>query len=158
MRVDQRGIDLIKGFAGLRTTAYLDAVGVLTIGYGHTGKDVVRGQVISQARAEELLRADLARFEDGVTALAGHCTQGQFDALVSFHYNTGAIASASPFAGQLQRSRRRPETTSPGRPGEFDGRGRRWTGPSHRKHRSIGASTTHRRRRRSVRYPRSAKP
>lgn len=55
--LSQKGLDLIKGFEGLRLRAYRDPAGVWTIGYGHTG-GVKPGQVITRARAEELLRAD----------------------------------------------------------------------------------------------------
>lgn len=51
MKVNQKGIDLVKRFEGLRLAAYIDPVGILTIGYGHTGKDVKSGQVISPQKA-----------------------------------------------------------------------------------------------------------
>jgi lysozyme len=47
------------------------------------------GQVITEAQAEQFLREDCARFAAGVSAIAGKCTQGQFDALCSFAYNLG---------------------------------------------------------------------
>ena len=87
------GIALTKGFEGLRLTAYRDCAGVLTIGYGHTGADVVEGLVIDEARAEELLRNDLREAVDcvnrGVTATIA---QNQFDALVDFCFNVGCGA------------------------------------------------------------------
>lgn len=43
---------LVKKFEGLRLTAYRDSVGVLTIGYGHTGSDVTAGMTITNAKAE----------------------------------------------------------------------------------------------------------
>lgn len=64
--------------------------GVLTIGYGHTGPDVTPGRVITTVTADELFRADLARFEVGVeSTLARPATQEQFDAMVSLAYNIG---------------------------------------------------------------------
>ena len=36
MRTGAKGLSLIKSFEGLRIDAYKDAVGVWTIGYGHT--------------------------------------------------------------------------------------------------------------------------
>jgi lysozyme len=89
MKTSQRGIGLIKGFEGLRTAAYRCPAGILTVGYGHTGRDVTQGLVITEAQAEALLRRDLEHFEQAVTALAGDCTQGQFDALVAFAFNVG---------------------------------------------------------------------
>ena len=62
MRISQRGVDLIKRHEGLRLRAYRDAVGVITIGYGHTRTAQI-GQTITAGEAEALLRADLDAFE-----------------------------------------------------------------------------------------------
>jgi len=67
---------------------------VLTIGVGHTGPDVKRGQTITKEQSQALLSADLARFEGAVNKLGGKMTQGQFDALVSFAFNLGTSALA----------------------------------------------------------------
>lgn len=89
MKTSQTGVDLIKKFEGCVLKAYKDPVGVLTIGYGHTGS-VKAGQVITKAKAEELLKGDLKRFEDGVEKYVRvSLNQNQFDALVSFSYNLG---------------------------------------------------------------------
>ena len=95
MKTSQRGIDLIKKFEGCKLQPYHCSAGVLTIGYGHTGADVRPGTVITQATAEELLRKDLAKFEEGVARLAKKTTQGQFDALVAFAFNLGLGALSS---------------------------------------------------------------
>ena len=81
-------IKKLKEFEGLRTEAYLDAAGVPTIGYGHTG-DVSLGDIISEYWAEYLLRKDLYETELEVDKLGLAKTQGQFDALVSFAFNLG---------------------------------------------------------------------
>ena len=84
------GIALTKGFEGLRLTAYQDCAGVLTIGYGHTGPDVVEGMTIDEAQAEALLRADVQVAVDCVNrAVTAAITQNQFDALVDFCFNVG---------------------------------------------------------------------
>ena len=82
-------INFIKRTEALRLTTYKDAKGVLTIGYGHTGADVLPGLTITQSRAEELLRSDLARFEAVASKTPGVRTQGQFDAVTDFVYNCG---------------------------------------------------------------------
>lgn len=82
-------ISKLKEFEGLRLDAYQDAAGVWTIGYGHTGPDVSRGDRISAYWATVLLRRDLRSSEEAVEALGVARTQGQFDALVSFVYNLG---------------------------------------------------------------------
>ena len=65
MKKSKTGIDLIKKFEGCRLTAYKCAAGVWTIGYGHTS-GVKSTNVITQEKAEELLRADLEKFEKNV--------------------------------------------------------------------------------------------
>ncbi len=89
-----KGLSIIKQFEGLELKAYLCPAGVLTIGYGHTGSDVKPGMVITEAKADALLRLDLERFEGAVNKLAPATTQEQFDALVSFTFNLGESALA----------------------------------------------------------------
>lgn len=97
MHTSADGIDFIRNEEGCRLTAYQDSVGVWTIGVGHTGPDVHAGLTITQARADELLRADLSRFEAAVDKAVAYpqLTQGQFDALVSLCFNIGAGNFAS---------------------------------------------------------------
>jgi lysozyme len=75
-------------FEGLRLEAYLDAAGVLTIGYGHT-KGVRMGDRITEYWARELLREDIGSAAARVERLGVCRTQGQLDALVSFALNVG---------------------------------------------------------------------
>ena len=83
----------IKIAEGLRLKAYLDTGGVWTIGYGHTGPEVVKGLTITMEQAEALLTEDLRTAEDHVnSAVKVKLTQNQFDALVSFVYNIGGGA------------------------------------------------------------------
>ncbi|MDO5086614.1 MAG: DUF1521 domain-containing protein [Comamonadaceae bacterium] len=93
MKMSQAGLNMVKKYEGLYTKAYYCPAGVLTIGYGHTGPDVKPGQRITAAQAENLLRKDMAQFENAVKRLVKvPLTQGQFDALVSFSFNVGAGA------------------------------------------------------------------
>ena len=68
-----------------------------TIGWGATGKSIVRGTIWTKAECDARLERDLLRFAREVARTLGPAptTQAQFDALVSFHYNTGAIAQAT---------------------------------------------------------------
>jgi len=50
---------MIKGWEGCRLTAYKCPAGVLTIGYGHTGKDVKPGMKITQTQADALFETDV---------------------------------------------------------------------------------------------------
>lgn len=74
-----------------------------TIGYGHTGSDVRRGVVWTEAQAEAVFDRDLAKFEDGVNRLVGSAptSQNQFDALVSLAYNIGLDEDADTIAEGL---------------------------------------------------------
>lgn len=92
MKISKKGIDLIKEFEGCRLSAYRDAVGVLTIGYGHT-RGVYLGQTISQEKADVLLLEDLDRYERNVTSwnYIYNWNSNEFDALVSFAFNIGSI-------------------------------------------------------------------
>ena len=90
------GLALLKSFEGCELSAYVCPAGVLTIGYGHTGTDVYRGQTITMAEAERLLKQDLQRFEKAVRDLIKvPFDQCEFDATVSFCYNVGEGALAS---------------------------------------------------------------
>jgi len=94
MRTSKDGLDLIRHFEGCKLTAYKDAVGVWTLGYGHTnaaGLPKVRpGMKITAAEAEEILIADLVQYENEVRkAVKVPLRQYQFDALVSFCFNLG---------------------------------------------------------------------
>jgi lysozyme len=93
MKISDQGIELIQRFEGCRLGAYKDAVGVPTIGYGHT-HDVKMGDYITQEEAEELLHKDIAQFEECVNKMFAGVTlvQTQFDALVSFAFNLGCGA------------------------------------------------------------------
>lgn len=92
MKTSKTGLNLIKSFEGCRLTAYKDAVGVWTIGWGHTG-NVYAGQKITQSEADTLLVNDLAKYEAKVDKYNDTYSwnQNEFDALVSFAYNIGNI-------------------------------------------------------------------
>ncbi len=88
--ITSAGLELIESFEGYRAEAYLDPVGVFTIGFGHTGPGTRTMGPLSRAQAGQLLRRDVAGFEHGVdAAVKVPLTPGQFSALVSFAYNVG---------------------------------------------------------------------
>lgn len=101
------GIALIKRFEGCakrrgdgRVESYPDpgtGGAPWTIGWGATGEGIGPGTVWSEAECDARLDSDLARFAAEVAGAIGDAptTQHQFDALVSFHYNTGAIRRAT---------------------------------------------------------------
>jgi GH24 family phage-related lysozyme (muramidase) len=101
------GIALIKRFEGCarrRADGLIEAYpdpgtggAPWTIGWGATGPAIGPGTLWTQAQCDARLTADLARYADEVSEALGRAptSQAQFDALVSFHYNTGAIARAT---------------------------------------------------------------
>ncbi|APE27041.1 lysozyme [Aurantiacibacter gangjinensis] len=106
-RISPRGIALIKQFEGCaklrrdgRVEAYPDpgtGGDPWTIGWGATGVGIGPGTVWTRDACDARLEADLERYADDVARALGDArtSQAQFDALVSFHYNTGAIAKAT---------------------------------------------------------------
>lgn len=93
MKLSDAGVKHLEAEEGYREVPYMDAGGVLTVGYGHTGKDVRAGENVSLERAQELLRADVATAEACINKYVTVIqNQHQFDALVSFVYNVGTEA------------------------------------------------------------------
>jgi lysozyme len=90
VNLDQEGIDLIQGFEQCRLTAYQDVGGIWTIGWGHTGQEVVENLVWTQAQADDTFMGDVKGACDEVNRVVTvPLTQGEFNALVSFVYNVG---------------------------------------------------------------------
>lgn len=97
LRTSAAGRKAIAQHEGTKLTAYVDSVGVLTIGVGHTsaaGPPVVKkGMKITAAECDEILARDLAAVETDVNRLVKvPITQNQFDALVSLVFNIGGTA------------------------------------------------------------------
>jgi lysozyme len=68
-----------------------------TIGWGSTGPDIKKGTVWTKAQCDARFDDEMKGYANAVAKAIGDAptTQNQFDALVSFHYNTGAIATAT---------------------------------------------------------------
>ncbi|MBC8786506.1 lysozyme [Pseudomonas fluorescens] len=94
MRTSQNGIAVLKYFENCSLSAYPDPASggaPWTIGLGHTGPEVVKGLVWTQAKADAQLLTDLSSREMTVScAVTTSLNQGQFDALVDFVYNLGS--------------------------------------------------------------------
>jgi len=87
-------VELVKRFEGLYLHTYRCSSDILTIGYGHTGTDVVTGQTITPERANVLLINDLnetLNYVNYYTTKYGfnNLNQNQINALVSFTFNVG---------------------------------------------------------------------
>jgi GH24 family phage-related lysozyme (muramidase) len=95
-----QALTIIKAFEGLELDAYVDAVGVTTIGWGTTlyndGRPVQTGDRITADQADQLLRQQVLRdYAPGVfkaLPLAKSFTPRQQAALISFTYNVGVEA------------------------------------------------------------------
>lgn len=85
------GVKAIQEHEGLVLTPYQDAVGVWTVGYGHTGSEFAQGKKpITKKKATELLKQDLKDAENAVNKhVKVALSQKQFDALVSLVFNIG---------------------------------------------------------------------
>jgi len=113
MNVSDKAIKMIIHHEGLRLKPYRCPAKLWTIGVGHVlypdqGKMAINerdgyqlrpedNRVFTQEEVNNILKADLKRFEQGVDKyITTQLTQGMFDALVSFSFNVGL--------GTLQRS------------------------------------------------------
>ena len=93
MRTSDQGLQILIDREAARKNAYLDSVGVPTIGVGHTGSDVHMGLVWTDDQIRTAFAQDIQRFEDAVNgAVTVALAQHQFDALVSFSFNVGVGA------------------------------------------------------------------
>ena len=107
MKTSPAGIAAIVLHEGIVPGPYRDSVGVWTYGIGHTAaagspnpENLARGMppdldaALSDVFA--LFARDLAEYEADVNcAVKVKISQSEFDALVSFHYNTGSIFRAA---------------------------------------------------------------
>lgn len=117
MEASKKLMEHVKRCEGLSLTAYADATGVWTIGYGHTG-GVRKGEKITEAVADVYLRRDMDVAERAVNQSGLAKTQGQFDALVDFVYNVGM--------GNLAKSTLKKKIQSNASTAEIQAEFRRW--------------------------------
>ena len=107
MNVSDKGIVALVSHEGIVPGPYLDSENVWTYGVGHTAAagppnpaKMLRGTPRNlDAALEEVMvvfRRDLANYTEAVLdAVTVELEQHELDALVSFHYNTGAVKRAN---------------------------------------------------------------
>lgn len=109
MKASDRIFAFIREKEGFREKAYLDSVGIPTIGYGAThyanGHPVRLGETITREAADVLLYEHIHDAEEVVRRMVDvPLTQGQYDALISFIFNLGPVKfQASTLLKMLNR-------------------------------------------------------
>lgn len=95
-------IKIINHFEGCKLVAYPDSRSIYTLGVGCIridGRPVKKGDVITQAKADEMLSTEVSTFEIALNKMLGKVviTQSMFDSLLCFQYNlgTGALAGST---------------------------------------------------------------
>lgn len=106
MKLSPAGVVALVQHEGIVPGPYRDSVGVWTFGIGHTAAagapdpaKMARGMPADLTGTirdvVRLFAHDIEKYEAAVrAAVTVEVAQHEFDALVSFHYNTGAIAKA----------------------------------------------------------------
>jgi len=107
MNVSDKGIAFLSAHEGIVPAPYKDSVGVWTYGIGHTAgagepipAQMPRGMPADidaeLAKVCKLFSRDLETYASAVNAaVTVEMQQHEFDAALSFHYNTGAIGRAT---------------------------------------------------------------
>jgi lysozyme len=81
---------LIAKWEGVRYSPYTDAVGVLTVCYGHTGPDIEQGKRYTRAECEALLDEDMREANAYVRSCVGRPMPVNVEAaLTSLVFNLG---------------------------------------------------------------------
>lgn len=101
MKVSQQGLAEIAAHEGIVDAPYKDSKGIWTLGIGHTASagppDPAKNRrIFSVAEIMHIFARDVAHFEARVNrAFTRPLSQSQFDAAVSFDFNTGGIHKAT---------------------------------------------------------------
>lgn len=93
MKISDNGIWHLIRLEGYRNNAYKDVKGLWTTGVGHLiqpHEEHLINTVLTNEEVEDLLKADLVRFERVVNeTIKVPLTQNQYDSLVSIAFNIG---------------------------------------------------------------------
>nr|ELR5135112.1 lysozyme [Providencia rettgeri] len=89
------GLAVIAHYEEIRYEPYEDVIGVLTVCYGHTGKDIVPNKTYTKEECNELLELDFMRTKLQVDRLVKvPVSEHTKAALYSFAFNVGTGAFA----------------------------------------------------------------
>lgn len=88
------GLSMVQEHEGLRTTTYVDPVGINTVCYGHTGKYAVPGATYTEDKCNQILASDIeshwARLDKCIKV---PMNENQQAAVLSFAFNVGTGAA-----------------------------------------------------------------
>jgi lysozyme len=92
--IPERALSFVTEHEGFRLKAYVDSVGVNTIGVGHTSPRIHPGMTITLDQAMTLLRDDLSLAARRLAAVVkpdvlAELTDNQYAAILSFVFNLG---------------------------------------------------------------------
>ena len=96
-------LDFIKRHEGLRLKTYKDTKGIWTVGYGHTGPNIVEGVVWTLEKAEAQLLVDVAQAQDHLARylpFTQHLDPVRLNVLVDMTFNMG-MAGVLKFKGMI---------------------------------------------------------
>ena len=96
-------ISLAAPLEGLRQYAYYDPPGVLTVCYGHTGPDVVKGKKYDVATCKALLSEDMAKAIDTVERCVPALPDGVLIAFGDAVFNLGPKIACNTKASTAAR-------------------------------------------------------
>ena len=89
MRTGDTGLNLIKGYEGLRMSAHYAPTEQWTVGYGHVSS-ARHGMSVTEGDAERLLKDDIQPIEQLISdTVRAPLNQNEHDALVSLIFNIG---------------------------------------------------------------------
>jgi len=89
LKTGDTGLNLIKGYEGLRMSAHYAPSEQWTVGYGHTGT-ARHGMSVTEGEAERLLREDVTPIESLIAdTVRAPLNQNEHDALTSLIFNIG---------------------------------------------------------------------
>ena len=92
--ISKNCVNFIKSFEGFSSTAYRDIVGVKTLGYGMTGKEISGLTYVTEVQASNILETLLNykyanTIKNNLDSKGVKLNQNEFDAIVSMAYNIG---------------------------------------------------------------------
>ncbi len=89
--INAAGLKLLQSFERCELSAYQDSGGIWTIGWGHTGPEVVQGMSMTQIQADLQLKKDLEKFYQLDHYLTEQVNDNQYSALICLAYNIGLM-------------------------------------------------------------------